>query len=96
MCIALLETSPCATSIYNDFGSVCWFWGQLTFRDSAIQQAIKKQGLHIASRGVTGGWAEWAIAQPDFDRIVGTTGQRRRAALLLAHPAFGSQLRPWL
>ena len=48
--------------------------------------------FHI--RGVTGGWAGWAIAHPDFDRIEGAAGQRWRAALLLAHPAFGSHLRP--
>ena len=36
---------------------------------------------------VTGGWAGWAIAHPVFGRIEG-------AALLLAHPALGSQLRP--
>jgi len=45
-------------------------------------------------RGVTGGWAGWAIAHPFFFRIEGAAGQRRRAALLLAHPAFGSHLRP--
>ena len=45
-------------------------------------------------RGVNGGWAEWAIAQPGFGRIEGAAGQRRCAALLLAHPALGSYLRP--
>ena len=45
-------------------------------------------------RGVTGEWAEWAIADPVFGRIEGAAGQWRRAALLLAHPALGSQLRP--
>ena len=44
--------------------------------------------------GVTGGWTGWAIAHPDFDRIEGAAGQLRRAPLLLAHPAFGSYLRP--
>ena len=34
-----------------------------------------------------GGWAEWAIAHPVFGRIEG-------AALLLAHPALDSYLRP--
>ena len=49
-----------------------------------------KHGLH--NRGVSSSWAGWAIAHPDFGRIEGATGQWRRAALLLAHPAFGSQL----
>ena len=45
-------------------------------------------------RGVNGGWTEWAIAHPGFGRIAGTTGQWRSVALLLAHPALGSYLRP--
>ena len=43
---------------------------------------------------VNGGWAEWAIDHPGFDRIEGAAGQRLRAALLLAHPALDSYLRP--
>ena len=35
-------------------------------------------------RGVTGGWAGWAIA-----RIEGAAGQWQRATLLLAHPVIG-------
>ena len=50
--------------------------------------------------GVTGGWAGWATAHPNFGRIEGAAGQRRRgvgqhAALQLAHPVFGSHLRPF-
>ena len=46
-------------------------------------------------RGVSGGWAGWAIAHPVFGRIEGAAGRRqRRAALLLAHPVLGSHLRP--
>ena len=45
-------------------------------------------------RGVTGGWAWWAIAHLVSARIEGADGQLRRAALLIAHPVFGSQLRP--
>ena len=43
------------------------------------------------NRGISCGWA---IAHPDFGKLEGTAGQRRRAALLLAHPDFGSYLRP--
>ena len=42
-------------------------------------------------RGVSGRWAGWAIAHPDFGRIEVAAGQRPRAALLLAHPVLGSQ-----
>lgn len=49
----------------------------------------------MKDRGVTGGWAEWAIAHPVFGRIEGAAGQRRwRALLLLAHPVLGTHLRP--
>ena len=44
-------------------------------------------------RSVTGGWAGCAIAHPDLGRIEGATGQRVRAALLLAHPVLGIYLR---
>ena len=50
-------------------------------------------GFLIFYRGITGGWAGWAIAHLVFGRIEGAAGQRRRAALLIAHPVFGSQLR---
>ena len=52
-------------------------------------------------RGVSGGWAGWAIAHPVFGRIEGAAGRRRggaaaaaRAKLLHAHPVLGSHLRP--
>jgi hypothetical protein len=45
-------------------------------------------------RGVSGGWAGWAIALPVLGRIEGAAGQRRRAVLLLAHPVFGSHYAP--
>ena len=45
-------------------------------------------------RGVKGGWAGWAIAHPEFGRILMRRREQRRAALLLAYPALGSQLRP--
>ena len=45
-------------------------------------------------RGVTVGWAGWAIAHPIFGKIVMRWQERRRTALLLAHPVLGSQLRP--
>ena len=45
-------------------------------------------------RGVNGMWAEWAIALPGFDRIDGAAEQQPGAALLLAHPALDSYLRP--
>ena len=48
----------------------------------------------ILFRGVNGGWARWAIAHQVFGRIEGAAGEWRRAALLLAHPVLGSQLRP--
>ena len=50
--------------------------------------------LIIFNLGVSGGLAGWTIALPDFDRIEGATGYQQRAALLLAHPAWGSHLRP--
>ena len=31
----------------------------------------------ICTRGVSGGWAGWAIAHPVFGRIEGTAGRRR-------------------
>ena len=45
-------------------------------------------------RGVSGGWAGWAIAHLVFGILEGTAGQLWRSALLLAHPDLGSQLRP--
>ena len=45
-------------------------------------------------RGVNGQWAGWAIAHPDFGRIEGAAVQRQRVALLLAHSALDSYLRP--
>ena len=53
-----------------------------------------RQGISWLLRGVTGGWAGWPIAHPVLGRIEGAAGQRRCAALLIAHPVFGSQLRP--
>ena len=47
----------------------------------------------LAKRGVSGGWAGWAIAHPVSDRIKDAAGQRRRAGLHLAHPVLGSELR---
>ena len=55
---------------------------------------IYESNASMNDRGVTGGWAGGAIAHPDFGKLEGTAGQRRRAALLLAHPDFGSYLRP--
>ena len=56
---------------------------------------FNEQSLVILCRGVSGGWAGWAIAQSDFGRIEATAGQQQwRAALLLAHPVLGSYLRP--
>ena len=46
------------------------------------------------NRGITGGWAGWAIANPVFGIIEGAGGQRWHATLLIAHQVFGSQLRP--
>ena len=43
--------------------------------------------LMIFNWGVTGGRVGWKIALPDFDRI-------EDAALLLAQPACGNNLRP--
>ena len=40
----------------------------------------KKSFCHVENRGISGGWAGWAIAHPGFGRIEG-------AALLIAHPA---------
>ena len=45
-------------------------------------------------RGVIGRWAGWAIVHPVFGRIEGDNRQQWRAALLLALPILGSQLRP--
>ena len=42
----------------------------------------------LAQRGVSGGWAGWAIAHSVFGRIEGAAGQWRRATLLLAPPDF--------
>ena len=72
------------------------------FIPKSVQQMISyesimmasKQVSYISIRGVSGGWAGWAIAHPVFGRIEGVAGQRRRAALLLAHPVLRSQLRP--
>ena len=47
----------------------------------------------VSVRGVNDGWAKWAITDPGFFRLV-RRGQWQRAALLLAHPALGSFLRP--
>ena len=59
-----------------------------------MKAIIHDEGVSsIASRGVTGGWAGWAIAHPVFGRIEGPAWQRRRTTLLLAHPVSGSQLR---
>ena len=55
-------------------------------------QARAKNKRSEPSMGVTGGWAGCAIAHPDLGRIEGAAGQRRRAALLLAHPVLGSYL----
>ena len=49
----------------------------------------KNPGASI--KGAQGGGQ---LPPPDFVRIEGTAGQRRRAALLLARPDLGSQLRP--
>ena len=49
--------------------------------------------LARVSRGVIGGWA---IAHPIFGRIEFAAGQQLCAALLLAQPVLGSQLRPCL
>ena len=54
-----------------------------------------------ACRGVGEGWAGRAIAHPGFDRSVNQPYINQRGkivppTLLLAHPAFGSFLRPWL
>jgi hypothetical protein len=55
----------------------------------------RKKGHQREYRGVSGGWAGWAIAHPVFVRIYGTAGQRQqRATLLLAHPVLGSHLCP--
>ena len=50
--------------------------------------------IHLYNKGVTGGWSGWAIAYPVKGRIEGAAGQQRRAALLIAHPVFGSYLLP--
>ena len=48
----------------------------------------------MGHRGVTGGWAEWAITHPDFGSLEGAAGHPGCVVLLLAHQALGSQLRP--
>ena len=50
--------------------------------------------MTILCRGVIEEGAGQAIANPVFGMLKGTARQRRRAALLLAHPDLGSQLRP--
>ena len=45
------------------------------------------------TRGVNGGWAEWAIAHLGLGRIEGAAGQWWRAALLLTYPALGRNQR---
>ena len=54
------------------------------------------QFINLPHRGVSGRWAEWAIAHPGFCRIEGAAGQGQRSALLFAHLVLGSQLRPCL
>ena len=46
--------------------------------------------LYILIRGVSGGWAGWAIVHPVFGRIVMRRQQWRQAALLHAHPDLGT------
>ena len=50
----------------------------------------------LICRGVNGGWAMWVIAHLDFGRKKGAAGQRRRIALLLAHPYLDIYWRPWI
>ena len=51
--------------------------------------------MTILYRGVSEGGAGRAIANPVFGMLKGTARQQQlRAALLLAHPDLGSQLRP--
>ena len=40
----------------------------------------------MGHRGVTGWWAEWAIAHPDFGRIEDAAGHPGRCVLLLSWP----------
>ena len=49
---------------------------------------------YYVCRGVEGGWVGWAHTHPDFGKIEGAAGQRRHAALLLAHPDFQTLLHP--
>ena len=67
--------------------------GFIQSTDLSFSLALKSHGTD--DRGVIGGWAGWEIAHPVFGTIEGATGQRRHATLLIAHPVFGSQLRPW-
>ena len=57
---------------------------------------LQSGSISISSRDVGNRWAGWEIAHPVFGTIEGATGQRRHAILLIAHPVFGSQLRPWM
>ena len=50
--------------------------------------------LNYAGTSLNKGGAGGAIAPPYFVRIEGAAGQRRRAALLLAHPDFQTQRHP--
>ena len=52
----------------------------------------KYKKIELLYRGVSIGWAGWAIAHPVFDRIEGAAKQQWRVALLLAHPVLGSNL----
>ena len=74
---------------------------QLLFLNVALNQVTNTYQYntvhHSIFRGISGEWAGWAgraIAHPDFGRIEGATQQRWHTALLLAHPVFGSHLRP--
>ena len=42
-------------------------------------KADEQEEAQSPSRGVSGGWAGWAIAHPDFGRIEGAAGRRRHA-----------------
>ena len=68
--------------------------GFIQSTDLSFSLALKSHGTD--DRGVIGGWAGWEIAHPVFGRIEGAAGQQRHATLLIAHPVFGSQLRPWM
>ena len=61
---------------------------------NATLQTLSKIGI---TTGIPqGGRAGGAAAPPDFGRSEGAAGQRRRAALLLAHPDFQSLRHPWV